>query len=98
MNPAGFWWAAAPDEEWPEDEESREEIRAKFVGEYGDRHQALVFIGQGLDRQRIEGVLDRCLLTDQEFAQGPNGWSSFEDPLPAIELEVDDEQEFEARP
>lgn len=96
MNPAGFWWAGAPDEEWPEDEESRQEIRSKFVGEYGDRHQELVFIGQGLEQQRIEGILDRCLLTDKEYSEGPEAWALFEDPLPAIELETDDESSVEA--
>ena len=91
MDPAGYWWAAAPDEEWPADPELQEEIRSKFVGEYGDRHQELVFIGQGLDQSRIEGILDRCLVTDSEYAEGPELWDGFEDPLPAIELEVDED-------
>ncbi|MAI74051.1 MAG: hypothetical protein CMM01_24570 [Rhodopirellula sp.] len=92
MNPAGYWWAAAPDEEWPEDEESCREIRSNFVGEYGDRHQELVFIGQGLDQQRIEMLLDQCLVSDLEYVQGPNLWAEFEDPLPEIELEGEDDQ------
>ena len=91
MNPAGSWWAAAPDEEWPEDEESRQEIRSNFVGEYGDRHQELVFIGQGLDQQRITRILDNCLVTDLEYVKGVECWAEFEDSLPAIELEVDDD-------
>ncbi|MCC9641060.1 zinc metallochaperone GTPase ZigA [Rhodopirellula sp. JC740] len=92
MNPAGFWWVAAPEEEWPEDEESRDEIRSKFNGEHGDRHQELVFIGQGLDQQRIVDILDRCLLTDLEFTQGPDAWANYEDPLPAIEMETGEEE------
>lgn len=91
MNPAGYWWAAAPMEEWPEDEASREEIRSKFIGEHGDRHQELVFIGQGLDQARIEAILDRCLLTELEYEQGPGVWGLFDDPLPAIELESGDD-------
>jgi G3E family GTPase len=89
MNPAGYWWAAAPMEEWPEDEESREEIRCKFKGEHGDRHQELVFIGQGLEQSRIESILDRCLLTKLEYDLGPRVWGLFDDPLPAIELDSD---------
>lgn len=92
MNPAGFWWAAAPDDMWPDDQESQEEIRSNFNGQYGDRHQQFVFIGQGLDQQRIEAILDRCLVTDQEFEQGPEAWSNFEDPLPAVEMDEVEEE------
>ena len=91
MDPAGFWWASAPDDEWPEDEASIEEIRSKFVGEYGDRHQELVFIGNAMDEQRVRGILDACLLTDLEYVQGPEYWSQFEDTFPPIELETCDE-------
>ncbi len=90
MEPAGYWWAAAPEEEWPNDQEEIMEIRSRFRGDHGDRHQELVFIGQGLDQQRVESTLDRCLLTDLEFVQGPRAWSSFEDPLPRVELEAEE--------
>ena len=88
MNPAGFWWAAADEDEWPTDEEEIAEIRLRLVGEHGDRHQELVFIGQGLDQQVVERQLDRCLVTDLEFGQGPDAWSNFEDPFPPIETET----------
>ena len=90
MNPTGFWWAAAPLEEWPDDQELIAEIRSNFFGEYGDRRQELVFIGHGLDQQRIENILDHCLLTDHEFVQSPDVWSDLEDPLPLIEPEIED--------
>ncbi|MFN3190006.1 MAG: zinc metallochaperone GTPase ZigA [Aureliella sp.] len=90
MHPAGYWWAAAPDEEWPTDEQDREEIRARFTGEYGDRHQELVFIGQGINQQEVEDALDRCLLTDMEYVQGPKVWAEFDDPFPQVELEPED--------
>ena len=86
LEPAGFWWASAPAEEWPEDEQEAADIRSRFNGEHGDRHQQLVFIGQNLDRKRVETILDSCLLTDDEFHKGPNCWSELEDPLPAIEI------------
>ena len=85
MDPAGTWWASTPDDEWPAAEEEIAEIRSGFLGEYGDRHQELVFIGQGLDQERIEDVLDQCLLTDVEYEQGPEAWSDFQDPLLPVE-------------
>ena len=70
-----------------EDPQEVAQIRAQFVGEFGDRHQELVFIGRELDQKRVESILDRCLLSDLEFAKGPKVWASFEDPLPPLELE-----------
>ena len=98
LEPAGFWWAAAPEEEWPEDAESIAEIESKLTGPHGDRHQELVFIGQSMDESRVTEILDRCLVTDLEFVQGPELWANFEDPLPPIELAMEDDEsmEFEA--
>lgn len=95
MDPAGFWWAAAPDDQWPADEESVAEIAAKLTQPHGDRHQELVFIGHGMDQDRLVQSLDQCLLTDAEFAQGPEGWASFDDPFPEIELELDEDESTE---
>jgi G3E family GTPase len=89
MDPAGTWWASSPPVEWPEDEQEVAEIRARFHGEHGDRHQELVIIGQGLDRQRIEAILDGCLLTDDEFFRGPEAWLELSDPLPRMEIDTD---------
>ncbi|MEM9644069.1 MAG: GTP-binding protein [Planctomycetota bacterium] len=96
MRPAGFWWAAAPDEEWPEEEVAIAEIESKIMGPHGDRHQELVFTGHGIDQARITDVLDRCLVTDREFSQGPEAWGEFEDPFPPIELDVDEEDAIES--
>lgn len=89
LNPAGVWWATASEEEWPSDEAEVEKIQSRLAGEHGDRHQELVFIGQELNQQRVEKILDCCLLTDLEFVQGPAAWSNLEDPLPPIEYETE---------
>jgi G3E family GTPase len=80
--PAGIWWAAAPREHWPDDPEYRARIEAEFEGEYGDRRQEIVFIGQHLEPEQTREILDRCLLSDTEMAAGPKAWKAFEDPFP----------------
>lgn len=89
INPAGLWWAAAPEEEWPEDVPENadllEDIRREFDGPFGDRRQEIVFIGIDMDRSVIESLLEECLLTDDELAGGPEVWASYDDPLPQVE-------------
>lgn len=86
LEPAGFWWASAPEEEWPEDEAEIEKIRSRMLHEHGDRQQELVFIGQHLNQEKTIQLLDACLLTDQEYQLGVEAWAKLSDPLPAIEV------------
>ena len=79
---AGIWWAAAPLEHWPEDPEYRARIEDEFEGEYGDRRQEIVFIGQNLKPEQTSEILDRCLLTASEMEAGPEVWNTFDDPFP----------------
>ena len=91
LEPAGYWWASAPKESWPEEKEIIAEINARMIHEYGDRQQELVFIGQDLDQEHVTGVLKTCLLTDEEYELGPTSWVHFQDPMPIIELEEEDD-------
>ena len=88
--PAGIWWAAAPREHWPQDPEYRARIEAEFVGEYGDRRQEIVFIGQNLDPDQTRRILDNCLLTKAEMDAGPEVWKTFDDPFPKWFAERDE--------
>lgn len=91
LDPAGFWWASAPKESWPEEAEVIAEIEARMIHEYGDRQQELVFIGQNLDQEHVTQVLNDCLLTDEEYELGPGSWEHFQDPMPPIEVEVEED-------
>ena len=45
--------------------------------------QELVFIGQGLDQEKMTQKLDQCLLTEEEVLKGREYWATLEDPFPA---------------
>ena len=80
--PTGVWWAAVPRDDWPAGDDAQEDILSEFESPYGDRRQEIVFIGIAMDQLRIEAALDTCLLTTQEYEQGPDAWRSLEDPWP----------------
>jgi G3E family GTPase len=80
--PAGFWWAVVPRQEWPQNEEYTANILQEFVGDFGDRRQEIVFIGQRLEPEAIQARLDACLLSDKELRAGPAGWQDYPDPFP----------------
>ena len=63
----GGWFAELPDEAWPEDADVRKSITDDFQGEWGDRRQEIVFIGEGIDTVAITELLDECLLNDEEM-------------------------------
>jgi G3E family GTPase len=88
--PAGFWWAAQPTDEWPDDEAFKAEIAHDWFASpdaqgretVGDRRQELVMIGMAIDRDIWQRKLDTCLLSEAEFALGKEGWAAFDDPFP----------------
>ncbi len=82
MEPAGRWWAVAPRSQWPDDPESMAWIQSKWQEPFGDRRQEVVIIGVDLDEAHTRSLLDRCLLTDDEFAQGAEAWRRWPDPFP----------------
>ena len=47
--------------------------------------QELVFIGQGLDKERMINELNNCLLSESEMLKGKSYWKSLSDPFPAWE-------------
>ncbi|MFU8849508.1 GTP-binding protein [Micromonospora sp. SL1-18] len=56
--------------EWPDDPDERAELLARRDPVCGDRDQELVFIGVGLDAERLHAAL------------GEHGWRELSDPFP----------------
>jgi len=82
---AGLFWKAVPKKDWPEDEEYLASIKNQWVEPFGDMRQELVFIGQGLDQEKMTQKLDECLLTEEEVLKGREYWATLKDPFPAWE-------------
>lgn len=82
---AGMFWKSIPKEDWPTDQDSLDAINNIWQEPYGDMRQELVFIGQGLEQEKLIARLNKCLLTEDEVKQGRNYWLSLEDPFPEWE-------------
>ncbi|ENW38715.1 zinc metallochaperone GTPase ZigA [Acinetobacter baumannii] len=78
---AGYWWAAVAEEDWPSDLDSIEQIKKVWDAQTGDARQELVLIGMQMDEQALIQRLDRCLLSDEEMALGPQVWQSWSNPF-----------------
>ncbi len=83
---AGRWYAASPQEEWPNDQQELAILQKDWDQIYGDRGQELVFIGQNLNKRQLQKKLSECLLTVEEDRGGVPVWQTFNDPLPTWPL------------
>ncbi len=78
---AGTWWAATPQDQWPEDDAEVKSIMKHWHPTFGDRRQQLVFIGQGLDEASIKAALKQCLIRPAEMEE----MMFLSDPFPEFE-------------
>ncbi|MFE3991994.1 CobW family GTP-binding protein [Streptomyces goshikiensis] len=73
----GPWLASLPDAAWELVPPMRRAAAAlDWHPDHGDCCQHLVFTSPGLDRHGLERLLESCLLTDAEYAAGPEAWKS----------------------
>lgn len=64
------WFCTLPEEEYTTGDEQIDSLVKHDMakgGEWGDRRQEIVFIGENLDIPVLTETLDKCLLTDKEF-------------------------------
>ncbi|KAI0565637.1 Cobalamin synthesis protein cobW [Gracilaria domingensis] len=90
-----LFWAAVAEEDWPTDDAQRERIMEDWDTQYGDRETEIVFVGKGIDKLRLQGLLDGCLLQDEEMVFN-NMWENFEDPFVEWVPLIEDDEEVGA--
>lgn len=82
---AGPWLASLPDAAWDlVDPMRRAAASLDWHPEHGDCCQHLVFTSPGLDRDGVARLLDSCLLTDVEYAAGPEAWKRLPAPFDSL--------------
>lgn len=62
LSQAGQWYATMPADELEQFKKQNPQVERDWDEQYGDRIQKLVFIGQNMDREAIETLLDACLV------------------------------------
>ncbi|MFI5640824.1 CobW family GTP-binding protein [Streptomyces goshikiensis] len=73
----GPWLASLPDAAWELVPPMRRAAASlDWHPDHGDCCQHLVFTSPALDRHGLERLLESCLLTDAEYAAGPEAWKS----------------------
>ena len=75
MAPGGVWTALEL-KAYRGTKEEKSKLCKDWVAPWGDRRQELVFIGQNLNHESIQALLDKCLLSDDEFAMGVDYWKA----------------------
>ncbi len=81
VRPLGLWWAAVPTERWPQHPQVRQELMQNWEEDWGDRRQELVFIGAGLEPDKMRALLDDALEPQTTAGMDPR-WADRKDPFP----------------
>ena len=84
------------EDDWPNDQEQRQEIVELWKKPWGDRRQEIVVIGQSINQDTITAKFDACLLTSEEMELGPEKWIElFNDPFHEWQEVIDEEYQEE---
>jgi G3E family GTPase len=80
----GYWWAAVPKKNWPDDERLLDRINKGWHKTWGDRRQEIVFIGtREMDQTKITTELNACLLRlPSDGVLNTRDWKMLRDPFP----------------
>lgn len=80
----GYWWAAVPKKNWPDDDRLIDRINKGWHKTWGDRRQEIVFIGtHEMNKASIIAELDACLLElPSNGVLDTRVWKQLPDPFP----------------
>lgn len=80
----GYWWAAVPKKNWPDDEQLLERINNAWHRVWGDRKQEIVFIGtRDMDKSAILAELEASLMEQPKSGSvDSQAWANLPDPFP----------------
>jgi hypothetical protein len=62
------------------------------VEPFGDRRQAIAFMGIDLNSAELSEQLDACLLSASEMSSGVDSWATLSDPFPAWSAKTHDHE------
>lgn len=82
-SPAGQWWAANAHDNHSHHAEIPDRLKKEWEEPFGDRRQAIAFMGIDVDAADLSARLDACLLSDSEMTSGEQGWAMLPDPFPS---------------
>lgn len=77
LESAGVWWGSMKEEErlmYADYQENKDYIKSKWTADFDDRLNELVFIGQDLDKENIQSLLENCLLNQEEIQLYKKGY------------------------
>lgn len=82
-SPAGQWWAANAHDNHSHHTEIPDRLKKEWEEPFGDRRQAIAFMGIDVDVADLSARLDACLLSDSEMTAGEQSWAMLPDPFPS---------------
>jgi G3E family GTPase len=89
-SPAGQWWASHDRDDDAGPAEIPARLKEEWTDPYGDRRQAIAFMGIEMDSRELSARLDACLLSGSEMKSGERGWALLPDPFPAWSAKAHD--------
>ncbi len=83
FSPAGEWWAANACDDRSHHHEIPDRLKKVWEEPFGDRRQAIVFMGIDFNPDDLRAQLDACLLSNSEMTAGEQSWATMPDPFPS---------------